>query len=78
MGFFELSVMGGPDGPLNNFVAIALMVMKFGTGVKLDVFYTGNKRFATSLLLRHYDVITCIIVMHRPKFQMLLTSKPPD
>ena len=36
MGFFEPSVMGGHD----NFVVIAPMIMKFGTGVKLDVFYT--------------------------------------
>ena len=27
-------------GPHHNFVIIALMVMKFGTGIKLDVFYT--------------------------------------
>ena len=26
--------------PHHNFVSIALMVMKFGAGVKLDVFYT--------------------------------------
>ena len=26
--------------PHNNFVVIAPMIMKFGTGVKLDVFYT--------------------------------------
>ena len=26
--------------PNRNFVIIALMIMKFGTGVKLDVFYT--------------------------------------
>ena len=26
--------------PHHNFVAIASMIMKFGTGVKLDVFYT--------------------------------------
>ena len=46
----------------HNFVVIALMIMKFGTGVMLDVFYTmvANK-FVTSLLLRHYDVITCIL-----------------
>ena len=46
----------------HNFVVIALMVMKFGTGVKLDAFYTMvTKKFVTSLLLRHYDVITCIL-----------------
>ena len=26
--------------PHHNFVVIALMIMKFSTGVKLDVFYT--------------------------------------
>ena len=40
MGFFELSVIGGHEGPHHNFVVIAPMIMKFGTGVKLDVFYT--------------------------------------
>ena len=54
--------MGGHEGPLRNFVVIAPMIMKFGTGVKLDVFYTMiTKKFAMSLLLRHYDVITCIL-----------------
>ena len=63
MGFFEPSVMGvGMKAPHHNFVVIAAMIMKFGTGVKLDVFYTMvTKRFVTSLLLRHYDVITCIL-----------------
>ena len=47
--------------PHHNFVVIALM-MKFDTGVKLDVFYRMvTKKFVTSLLLRHYDVITCIL-----------------
>ena len=32
--------MGGHEGPHHNFVVIALMITKFGTGVKLDVFYT--------------------------------------
>ena len=44
MGFFEPSVMGGGGGgmraPHDNFVVIAPMNMKFGTGVKLNVFYT--------------------------------------
>ena len=48
--------------PHHNFVDIALMITKFDTGVKLDVFYTKvTKGFVTSLLLRHYDVITCIL-----------------
>ena len=43
--------------PHHNFVVIAPMIMKFGTGVKLDVFYTMvTEKFATSLLLRHYDL----------------------
>ena len=47
--------------PHHNFVVIAL-IMKFATGVKLDVFYTMvTKKFVTSLLLRHYDVITCFL-----------------
>ena len=35
--------MGGGRGmraPYHNFVVIAPMIMKFGTGVELDVFYT--------------------------------------
>ena len=64
MGFFETSVMGGGghEGPHHTFVVIAPMIMKFGTGVKPDVFYTMvAKTFVKSLLLRHYDVITCIL-----------------
>ena len=48
--------------PHHNFVVIALMIMKVGTDVKLDVFYAMvTKEFVTSLLLRHYDVIICIL-----------------
>ena len=47
--------------PHHNFVVIALMIMKFGTGVKLDVFYTKVTKSVMSLLLRHYDVINCIL-----------------
>ena len=48
--------------PHHNFVVIAPMITKFGTGVKLDVFYTMvTNKFVTSLLSRHYDVITCIL-----------------
>ena len=51
-----------------NFVVIAPMIMKFGTGIKLDVFYTVViKTFVTSLLLRNYDVITCILAPKTPK-----------
>ena len=39
----------------------APMIMKFGAGIKLDIFYTMvTKNFVTPLLLRNYDVITCI------------------
>ena len=31
---------GGHEGPHHNFVVIAPMIMKFDTGVKLDVLYT--------------------------------------
>ena len=48
MDFFEPSVMGG-----NDFVVISLMIMKFGTGIKLDVFH----KLVMSLLLHNYDVI---------------------
>ena len=64
MGFFEPSVMWGEglEGPHQNFVVVVLMIMKFGTDIKLDVFYTMvTKKFTTSLLLRNYDVITCIL-----------------
>ena len=51
-----------PPHPHHNFVAIALMVMKFGTVIKLDALYTMvTKKLVTSLLLRNYDVITCIL-----------------
>ena len=60
MGFFELSVMGD-EGPHHNFVVIAPIIMKFGTGIKLDVFYTVvTEKLVVSLLLRNYDVITSI------------------
>ena len=49
--------MGGGGGH-HNFVVIAPMIMKFGTGVKLDIFYTMvNKKFVTSLLLRNFNVV---------------------
>ena len=51
----------GYEGPHHNFVVIALNIIKFGTGVKLDVFCTMVTEIMTSLLLRHYDVITCIL-----------------
>ena len=46
----------------HNFVGIVSMIIKFGTDIKLDVFYTMiTQKFVTSLLLRNYDVITCIL-----------------
>ena len=67
--FWTVSHWGGGEGegddvpsPHHNFVVIASVIIKFGTCMKLDVFYTnGNKKFVTSLLLRNYDVITCIL-----------------
>ena len=64
MGLFEPSVMGGGGmrAPHHNFVVLTPIIMKFRTVVNLDVFYTMvTKKFVTSLLLRHYDVITCIL-----------------
>ena len=61
--FFEPSVMGGGGAmraPYNNFV-IAPMILKFGTGVKLDVFYTVVTKICDMTIIRHYDVITCIL-----------------
>ena len=37
------------------------MIIKFGTGIKFDVFYAMVTKIVTSLLLRHNDVITCIL-----------------
>ena len=51
--------MGGGHHKFN---VVAAMVMKFSTGVKLDVFYTMvTKEFVTLLLFHHHDVITCIL-----------------
>ena len=61
--------------PHHNFVVVAPMIMKFGTGIKFDVFYTMvTKTFVRLLLLRNYDVITYILAACRPKFQMLVTT----
>ena len=44
------------------FVVSASMTMKFGTDIKLDVFFTSlTKTFLRSLLLRNYDLITYIL-----------------
>ena len=53
---------GGGHDAHHKFVVVALMIMKFGRGITLDVFYTMvSRKFVTSLLLRNYDVITCIL-----------------
>ena len=64
MGFFELSVMRGGHHahPHHNFVVIASMVMEFGTGIKLNVFFTMvAEKFVTLLLLCNFNVITRIL-----------------
>ena len=49
----------GCDSEIINFV---VMIMTFGTGIEIDVFYTMiTKTIMTSLLLRNYDVITYIL-----------------
>ena len=48
----------------HNFVVIALMTMKFGIGIKLDVFHAVvTKKFVTSLPLRNYDITICILAV---------------
>ena len=48
-------------GPNHDFV-IAPMIMKFGTYIKLDVFYAiVTKKVVTLPLLRNYDIITSIL-----------------
>ena len=51
-----------PPPPHYNFVVIPSMNMKFGTVIKLGIFYTMvTKKFVMSLLLRKYDIITYIL-----------------
>ena len=66
MGVFETLVIGGGgggggkrhDGPNHNFVVVAPIIIKFDTGIKLDVFYTMvTEKFVTSILLPNYDVM---------------------
>ena len=61
MGFFWTVNHGGMSPPHYNFVVIAPMIMKFSTGIKLDVFYT----MVTKNLWRHYYYV---IVMHNLYF----------
>ena len=68
MGFFESL------RPHHNFVVIVLMIMKFGTSIKLEVAYTMvRKTFVTSPLLRNYDTIACILA---DASSGLVTPKP--
>ena len=62
MDFLEPSVMGvwAMRVPHHNFVVIAPMIMKFGTGIKL-ILHNGDKKFVTSILFHDYDDITCIL-----------------
>ena len=46
--------------PHHNFVVIVQMTMKFGTEIKLDVFYTMAAKICDVTTIRNYDVITCI------------------
>ena len=50
VSFFNHQVCWGHEGPHHNFVVTAPMIMKFGTGVKLDVFYT--------MVTKNCDIIT--------------------
>ena len=71
--FFEPSVI------ITLLLLLRCMIMKLDAGIKLEVLHTMvTKPFVTSLLLRNYDVITCISLTHRPKFQMLVSPKPLD
>ena len=54
--------------PHHNFVLTGTMIMKFGIGTKLDVFYTMVVKIVMSRLLRNHDVITLFEPMHKPKF----------
>ena len=62
MGFSEPGGGGGGhEGPITT-LCYCSDDHKFGTDIKLDVFYTMvRKKFVMSLRLRNYDVITCIL-----------------
>ena len=62
MGSFWTVSQGVHECPHHNFVVITPMIKKFGTGIKLDVFYIMvTKLFVTSQLLGNFDVIICIL-----------------
>ena len=61
-GLFWTVSHGGHQVPLHNFVVITLMIMKFDTSIKIDVFYTiVAKKFVISLLSRNYGIIICVL-----------------
>ena len=61
MGFFGPSVMGGGGGGHEGPLIIAPMIMKLGTYIKLDLFYTMVTKICyvttTELRNEHYYVI---------------------
>ena len=70
---------GGMRGPHHNFVVIAPMIMKFGTGIKLDVFYTMvTEKLVASLLLRNYDVMTSILANAQAQISDARNSQTPS
>ena len=58
MDFFR-QPSGGMVASHHNFVVITPMTTKFGTYVKIGVFYATITKNLTSLGSRNYDVITC-------------------
>ena len=85
MGFFEPLFIGrgggggGMRAPHHNFVVFAPMITKSGTAMKLDVFWTlATNSFVTSLLLRNYDVITCILANEWAKLSDTRNSQTPS
>ena len=71
MGFFEPSVLGG-----GSFVVTARMILKFRTGTKVDLFHTVvTETFMTSLPLRNYDVIMCILCISVDALEKILDTQ---
>ena len=63
--------------PHHNFVVIAQIILKFGTDMNLDVFYTMVAKIVTSLPLRSYDVIACILAKAKVFILDTRNSKTP-
>ena len=63
MGFFGHSTLwgGGMIPPYHNLVVIVPMIMKFGTRMKLHVFYTMVTKNCDGTSVTRYDVIICIL-----------------